>query len=155
MAAVAELHVHAGWASSDAGLYDRAMVHYARAMELATEAGDAYLQAHALTLAGFATVEHGHPDDGLKMLQLAQVKSWQIPSDDGPGVAVQAWAKADAATALAALGESEAAYRELTKARDLWQPARTDPPEISTAWPHFSKSNADAWTLPNRLLCHR
>ena len=45
MAAVAELHVHAGWASSDAGLYDRAMVHYARAMELATEAGDAYLQA--------------------------------------------------------------------------------------------------------------
>jgi hypothetical protein len=85
MAAVAALHVHAGWASSDAGLYDRAMVHYARAMELATEAGDAYLQAHALTLAGFATVEHGHPDDGLKMLQLAQVKSWQIPSDVRPG----------------------------------------------------------------------
>src|SRR5205823_2884447 len=26
MAAVAELHVHAGWASSDGGLYDRAMV---------------------------------------------------------------------------------------------------------------------------------
>jgi hypothetical protein len=75
MAAVAELHIHAGWAASDAGLCHRAMIHYARGLELATDAGDAYLQAHALTLAGFATVEHGHPDDGLKMLQLAQVKS--------------------------------------------------------------------------------
>jgi transcriptional regulator with XRE-family HTH domain len=126
-AAVAELHIHAGWAASDAGLYYRAMIHYARGLELATDAGDAYLQAHALTLAGFATVEHGHPDDGLKMLQLAQVKSWHIPSDDPRGVAVQAWAKADSATAYAALGNPQAAYRELTTARELWQPTRTDP----------------------------
>jgi transcriptional regulator with XRE-family HTH domain len=105
MAAVAELHIHAGWASSDAGLYHRAMIHYARALELAGDAGDAYLQAHALTLAGFATVEHGHPDDGLKMLQLAQVKAWQVPRDDPRGLAVQAWAKADSATAYAELGD--------------------------------------------------
>jgi hypothetical protein len=127
MAAVAELHIHAGWAAGDAGLYHRAMIHYARGLELATDAGDAYLQAQALTLAGFATVEHGHPDDGLKMQQLAQVKSWQIPSDDPRGVAVQAWAKADSATAFAALGDSRAAYRELSTARELWQPTRTDP----------------------------
>ncbi|MGH4026591.1 MAG: helix-turn-helix domain-containing protein [Pseudonocardiaceae bacterium] len=127
MAAVAELHIHAGWASSDAGLYHRAMIHYARALGLASDAGDAYLQAHALTLAGFATVEHGHPNDGLKMQQLAQVKAWQIPSADPRGVAVQAWAKADSATAYAALGEDQAAYRELTTARELWQPSRTDP----------------------------
>lgn len=127
MAAVAELHIHAGWAGSDAGLYRRALYHYSRALELATKAGDAYLQAHALTLAGFATVEHGHPNDGLKMLQLAQVKAWQVPSDDPRGVAVQAWAQADSATAYAALGYSQAAYRELTKARELWHPTRTDP----------------------------
>ncbi|MGH3695307.1 MAG: helix-turn-helix domain-containing protein [Pseudonocardiaceae bacterium] len=127
MAAVAELHIHAGWAASDAGLYHRAMVHYARALELATDAGDAYLQAHALTLAGFATVEHGHPDDGLKMQQLAQIKSWQIPSDDPRGVAVQAWAKADSATAYAALGDSQTADRELTTARELWHPTHRDP----------------------------
>jgi transcriptional regulator with XRE-family HTH domain len=127
MAAVAELHIHAGWAASDAGLYHRAMIHYARALELATDAGDAYLQAHALTLAGFATVEHGHPDDGLKMQQLAQIKAWQIPSDDPRGVAVQAWAKADSATAYAALGDPQAADRELTTARELWHPTRTDP----------------------------
>jgi hypothetical protein len=39
------------------------------------------------------------------MQQLAQVKAWQIPSRDPQGVAVQAWAKADSATAYAALGE--------------------------------------------------
>ncbi len=127
MAAVAELHIHAGWAASDAGLYHRAMLHYARALELADDAGDAYLQAHALTLAGFATVEHGHPNDGLQMQQLAQVKAWQIPSADPRGVAVQAWAKADSATAYAVLGEDQAAYRELTTARELWQPSRRDP----------------------------
>jgi transcriptional regulator with XRE-family HTH domain len=126
-AAVAELHIHAGWAASDAGLYHRTMIHYARALELASDAGDAYLQAHALTLAGFATVEHGHPNDGLKMQQLAQVKSWQVPRDDPRGVAVQAWAKADSATAYATLGDTQTAYRELTTARELWQPARTDP----------------------------
>jgi transcriptional regulator with XRE-family HTH domain len=127
LTAVAELHIHAGWAASDAGLYRRAMYHYSRALELAIDAGDAYLQAHALTLAGFATVEHGHPNDGLKMQQLAQVKAWQIPSDDPRGVAVQAWAKADSATAYAALGDGQAAYRELAGARELWQPTRTDP----------------------------
>jgi transcriptional regulator with XRE-family HTH domain len=125
--AVAELHIHAGWAASDAGLYRRAMVHYARAMEQAGDAGDAYLQAHALTLAGFATVEQGHPDDGLKMQQLAQVKAWQVPSDDPRRAAVQAWAQADSATALAALGNYQAAYRELARARELWQPSCTDP----------------------------
>jgi tetratricopeptide (TPR) repeat protein len=127
MAAVAELHIHAGWAASDAGLYHRAMIHYARALELASDAGDAYLPAHALTLAGFATVEHGHPDDGLKMQQLAQIKAWQIPAEDPRGVAVQAWAKADSATAYAALGDDQAAYRELTTARELWQPSPKDP----------------------------
>jgi transcriptional regulator with XRE-family HTH domain/tetratricopeptide (TPR) repeat protein len=127
LTAVAELHIHGGWAASDAGLYRRAMYHYSRALELATETGDAYLQAHALTLAGFATVEHGHPDDGLKMLQLAQVKAWQVPPEDPRGVAVQAWAQADSATAYAALGDPHAASRELVKARELWQPARTDP----------------------------
>ncbi|MGH4000592.1 MAG: helix-turn-helix domain-containing protein, partial [Pseudonocardiaceae bacterium] len=127
MAAVAELQIHAGWAGSDAGLYRRAMYHYSQALELATEAKDAYPQAHALTLAGFVTVEHGHPNDGLKMLQLAQVTAWGIAADDRRGRAVEAWAQADSATALAALGKPEAAYRAVGKARELWTPTRADP----------------------------
>lgn len=76
--AVADLQVHAGWAGFDAGLYDRAMYHWARAVELATQAGNVYLQALALSYSGLATVEHGHPRDGLKLLQAAQVKAWDI-----------------------------------------------------------------------------
>lgn len=71
MMAVAELHLHAGWAAFGAGLYGRAMRRYARALELAIEAGDAYCQVLVLNRAGLATVEHGHPNDGLKMLHPA------------------------------------------------------------------------------------
>jgi transcriptional regulator with XRE-family HTH domain/tetratricopeptide (TPR) repeat protein len=133
LVAVAELQVHAGYAGFDAGLYERALYHWARALELATRAGDAYLQARALGLAGIATVEHGHPQDGLKMLQCAQVKSWDIPPgyERGavvfPPAAVEACALADSATALELLGEQQAADRALGKSRQLWTPGRTDP----------------------------
>ncbi|MGH8572496.1 MAG: hypothetical protein ACREX8_07970, partial [Gammaproteobacteria bacterium] len=133
--AVAELHIHAGFAGFDAQLYDRAMYHWNRTLELATEAGDAYLQALALSYAGMATEQHGHPDDGLKMLQCAQVKAWDIRSDEqravevgaGTRAAVQACARADSATAFQRLGYPEAADRELGESRSLWQPTSADP----------------------------
>ncbi|MGH3873040.1 MAG: helix-turn-helix domain-containing protein [Pseudonocardiaceae bacterium] len=132
--AVAELQLHAGWSGFDAGLYERAAYHWARALELATQAGDPYLQALALSYAGLATVEHGHPSDGLKLLQCAQATSWDIPPGDeramGPGVgtraAVEACALADSAIALDLLGDREAADRALGKSRQLWTPGRRD-----------------------------
>ncbi|MGH3925706.1 MAG: helix-turn-helix domain-containing protein, partial [Pseudonocardiaceae bacterium] len=110
--AVAELHIEAGWAAFDVGLYRRALYHYARALELAIEAGDVYPQALALNYAGIATVEHGEPNEGLKLLQLGRVKAWDIPPEDQRAVvvgesgraAVQATALAGSATALADLG---------------------------------------------------
>jgi transcriptional regulator with XRE-family HTH domain len=132
--AAAELHIEAGWAAFDGGLYDRAMQHYTRALELATEAGDAYCQTLALNLAGLATEEHGHPNDGLKMLQYGQAKAWDIPADDqrtvleaGSRVVLQACGRADSATALARLGYWDAANAELATSRELWRPTRTDP----------------------------
>ena len=80
--AVGELHIEAGWSGFDAGLYDRAMHHDARALELANEAGDSYLQVLALTYAGLATQEHGQPNDGLKMLQCGGVTALHIPPDE-------------------------------------------------------------------------
>ncbi|MGH3824551.1 MAG: helix-turn-helix domain-containing protein [Pseudonocardiaceae bacterium] len=132
--AVAELHLQAGWAAFDAGLYDRTVYHYNRALELAIEIGDAYLQAIALSYAGLATEEHGHPNDGLKMLQLAQFKAAEIPSDDqrksvigvSTRVAVEACARADSATALARLGHPHAADTQLAEARVLWLPGPAD-----------------------------
>lgn len=109
--AVAELQIHAGWAGFDASQYGRAMYHYNRGLELAAEAQDAYCQAVALGWAGLATVEHGHRNDGLKMLQCAQAKTWEIPQEiardtvvigEGSRAALQACGRADSATALAA-----------------------------------------------------
>ncbi|MGH3753750.1 MAG: helix-turn-helix domain-containing protein [Pseudonocardiaceae bacterium] len=132
--AVAELQIHAGWAGFDAGLYELAMYHWAGALELATQAGDAYLQTLALSCSGLATVEHGHPQDGLKMLQFAQVTVGDIPLGDERVVevgvstraALEACALADSATALDLLGEREAADRALGTSRQLWTPGRTD-----------------------------
>ncbi len=123
-AVVGALHLHAGWAAFDAGLADRTMYHYTRGLELATEAGDSYLQAVALAWAGLAIEEHGHPNDGLKVLQFAQVKAWDIPPDHERAKRVEAWALADSATAYARLGDPTAAHTQLAKSRDLWRPKR-------------------------------
>ncbi|HEX2299412.1 MAG TPA: hypothetical protein VHH34_13025, partial [Pseudonocardiaceae bacterium] len=133
--AVAELQIHAGWAGFEAGDYGRVMYHYSRGLDLATGVQDAYCQAVALNWAGLATIEHGHPNDGLKMLQCAQVKAGEIPRDisrstvvigEGSRTAVQACGRADSATALAALGQPEAAYRELATSRELWEATTAD-----------------------------
>jgi hypothetical protein len=128
LTAVAELHMTAGWEAFDAGLYERALYHYQRGLEVATEAGDAYCQARALNLVGLAHVEHGHPNDGLKMLQIGQVKAREIAPEDerafgeGSRAALEACARADSATALAQLGDSKAAFAAVAESRDLWQP---------------------------------
>ncbi|MGH3695426.1 MAG: helix-turn-helix domain-containing protein [Pseudonocardiaceae bacterium] len=135
MSAVAELHIHAGWSAFDAGLPELTMYHYTRGLELATATGDAYLQTIACNHAGLATVEHGHPDDGLKLLQLGQLNARKIPTDDGrmmvvgecSPVAAEACARADSATALFRLGYPEAADTEVATSRELWTPTSTDP----------------------------
>jgi transcriptional regulator with XRE-family HTH domain len=133
--AVAELRIEAGWAAFDAGLYPHALHHYARALELATDAGDAYCQAIALGYAGLACIEHGHPNDGLKLKQVAQVATWGIPSDEqravvvgeGGKAAVEACQLVSSAIALAALGEHAEAARAVARGRDLWTPTPADP----------------------------
>jgi transcriptional regulator with XRE-family HTH domain len=132
--AVAELHIEAGWEAFDAGRYHPAVHHFTAALELATEAGDAYLQSTALNYAGMATVEYGHPDDGLKMIQFSLVKAWDIPRDEQRAVVVgvsgraarEACAREEAATAFAHLGRLDAAEVEMAKSRQLWLPTPAD-----------------------------
>ncbi|MGH3674110.1 MAG: helix-turn-helix domain-containing protein, partial [Pseudonocardiaceae bacterium] len=134
MMAVAELHLQAGWDAFEAGLYERALHHDNQGLELATEAGDTYCQTVALGYAGLAHLEHGHPNDGLKMLQIAQLKARDIATDDertvvgaGCRVALKACARADSATALARLGCPDAAEASLAEAREMWQPTSAVP----------------------------
>ncbi|MBV9163284.1 MAG: helix-turn-helix transcriptional regulator, partial [Pseudonocardiales bacterium] len=132
--AVAELHSEAGWAGFDAWRHDRAMHHYTTALELANQAGDAYLQATTLIYAGLAIREHGHPNDGLKMIQIGQLKAREIPRDEQRAVvigeigrvAVEAGAQEETASALADLGDLDAAEVEMAQARELWSATRAD-----------------------------
>ncbi|MGH3755668.1 MAG: hypothetical protein ACRDRP_23845, partial [Pseudonocardiaceae bacterium] len=132
--AVAELHIEAGWAGFDTGRYRQAVHHFAAALELATAAGDAYLESTALNYAGMATVEHGHPNDGLKMIQFSLVKAGDIPRDEQRAVVIgvsgraarEACVRVEAAIALAELGFLDAADAEIAASRQLWSPTRTD-----------------------------
>ena len=125
LSAVAHLHLHAARAPFDGGLYQRSLHHLARTLDLATQAKDPYLQTWALNWAGLAGIEHGHPNDGLKLLQAAQVAAWRIPADHDRRVGVEACGLMDSATALAMLGEHHAAYRQAGTARELWTPDST------------------------------
>ena len=115
---------------------------------MATEAGDAYCQALSLNCAGLAAVEHGDPNEGLKLLQVGTVTARDVPPDrgavvvgEGSRAALQACASADSATALGRLGYPEAprlADTALAEARELWRPPALTP--VAT------------WTVPPRSL---
>jgi len=122
LAAVAYRHIHAGMAAYDGVLYQRALYHLARAFDLATQANDPYLQTLALRWAGLATMETGHPDDGLKILQAGQVSSWAIPDRD-QRAELEACTVMDSATALAMLGQHQQAHQHVAIARGLWTPS--------------------------------
>lgn len=152
--ASAELHIEAGWAATEARLYARAMYHYARALDLATEVGDAYLQTLALRYAGLATMEAGHPNDALKMLQCGQVKAWKIPNDQERAVTVGVIGRApmeaelltSCAMARASLGHLVDAERDMATARDIWTPEPTDPfgdPNMTAARLALSRGRLD------------
>jgi len=134
--AVAELHIEAGWAAFYTELaYQRTLYHYAQALDLADEAGDVYLKAIILRYAGMATAEQGHPNEGLKMLQCAQVAAWDIPRGEERAVvvgetgraAVEATGLANGATVISLLGDHNTAGTWLAKSRELWTPTRADP----------------------------
>ncbi|MBV9141693.1 MAG: hypothetical protein JO115_12375 [Pseudonocardiales bacterium] len=128
--AVAGLQLQAGYIAFDAGLDDHAMHHYTQGLELAVQAGDAYLQTQALNYLGLATVEHGRPNDGLAMLQIGHLIAEHIPADDerlrvfwgGSRAGLQANGLADSATALALMGDPKGADIKLARGRELWQP---------------------------------
>ncbi|MBV9162514.1 MAG: hypothetical protein JO281_13390, partial [Pseudonocardiales bacterium] len=134
LVAVAELHLEAGWAGFEAWRYDRMMHHCTTALKMATQAADTYLQAEAMIHAGLAIREFGRPNDGLKMIQLGQIKAREIPRDEQRAVvvgavgraAVQAGAQEESASALADLGDLDGAEREMAKARELWSATRAD-----------------------------
>lgn len=122
---VAELHTVAGWAAFDAHQDDTARYHFARAMSLGGDAKDGLTFSKAAYLAGVATAERGHFNDGLKMLQLAQIRLDTVPVEPRTSE-LSSWLSVDSAAALARMGQPEAARCTLTAARGNWQPPNAD-----------------------------
>ena len=115
--ALADLHNVAGWCCVDSGLHDNARAHFATAMDLAAESGDACQFASALWHAGIHMRDAEAYNDDLTACQLGLFKLSGSP--DSPGAAeAMAWLLAESALALAAMGHREAAESAIRKARE-------------------------------------
>ncbi|MGH4014814.1 MAG: hypothetical protein ACRDSL_13000 [Pseudonocardiaceae bacterium] len=126
-AELAELHTITAWCCHDRGAPVRALYHFGRAVELATDAGDAYQAAYALRHAAMMLVERERPDDALKAVQLGGVRLLDAPRDDPRVPVLQSWCHVVSALALSRLDDAGSvraqARRELAQSRDGWAPA--------------------------------
>ncbi|MGH4013971.1 MAG: hypothetical protein ACRDSL_08610, partial [Pseudonocardiaceae bacterium] len=140
---LAHLHTGTAWCCHDCGAPVRALYHFARAVELATDAGDAYQAAYALRYSAMMLVERGQPNDALKAIQFGSVRLLDAPRDDPRVPALGAECEGMSALALSRLDDSpsvRARAREgLTRARNGWVP----PDEHAAANMHFL--SASTW----------
>ncbi len=152
LAALADLHVIAAWCCHDSDAPVAAHQHFARAVELAIEAGDNYRVSYALRYAVSMLIGRDQPNNALKLAQLAEVHLAGAPRDD-PRVAplgsqlavVSAWAQAQ----LADPGSAVAARRvrsALARSRDGYEPPslhhRADM-DLSTSYVHLHLGSLD------------
>ncbi len=130
--AVAELHTVAGWAAFDARQDKTASYHFARAMEFGVEVDDGLVFSKAAYLAGVATAERGHYNEGLKLLQLARISLDSVPPTLRTRELIS-WLAADSADVLARMDQVAAARSELAAARDSWRAPNADD-QADMAW---------------------
>lgn len=128
--ALAELHTEAGWGCGDAGMEETGF--FSRALQLADQAGDAYGVVNAAWHAGVALIRRGHPDSGLKVLQLGQftLTGFQpgkttpatFRAEDPRLPTLTARLNRDSARAYAVMGDVKQAQHWLAKAHEGWVP---------------------------------
>ncbi len=128
LAALADLHVIAAWCCHDSYAPVSAHQHFARAVELATEAGDGYRASYALRYAAWMLINRDQPNNALKLTQLAELHLADAPRDDpraAPLHSELAVLSALTQAQLADPGSAETARRvrsELGRSRDGWDP---------------------------------
>jgi transcriptional regulator with XRE-family HTH domain len=123
--AIAALHTVAGWAAFDAREDKTASYHFARAMKLGADTDDGYTFSKAAYLAGVATAERGHYNDGLKLLQLGKISLDSEPAT--PRTAeLSSWLAVDSADVLARMDHHDAARSALALASDTWRAPDAD-----------------------------
>lgn len=126
LAELAHLHVITAWCCHDGGAVARSHYHIGRAVELATAADDSYEAAYALRHAGMMLVDRGAPNNGLKLLQLGDVRLSQAAPNHPLVPVVRSEIHVMCAFALSQLGDSESvraqAREHLAQSRDKWVP---------------------------------
>ncbi|MGH4014571.1 MAG: helix-turn-helix domain-containing protein [Pseudonocardiaceae bacterium] len=123
---LAHLHTITAWCCHECGAVARALYHFGRAVELATEAGDAYQTAYALRYAGSMLVGRERPNDALKAIELGSVRLLDAPRDDPRVPVLGSWCDAVSALALSRLDDSQSVLARardgLARAWDGWVP---------------------------------
>ncbi|MGH4016345.1 MAG: hypothetical protein ACRDSL_20950, partial [Pseudonocardiaceae bacterium] len=150
-AELAELHTTTAWCCHDCGAPGRALYHFARAVELATDAGDAYQAAHALRHAAMMLIQRERPNDALKALQFGSVRLLDAPRGDTRVPVLGAEVEVVSALALSRLDDSPSvrtrARDHVSRARNGWAPpdahARADMDLITgRTWLHCGQLDA-------------
>jgi transcriptional regulator with XRE-family HTH domain len=121
---LADLHNVAAWAAFDSHQDDTSRYHFARAMSLGND-NDGFQYARAAYLAGVSTAERGHFNDGIKLMQLGQMRLSEFPRAQRAGE-LAAWINADMACALGHMGATDVARSALARARGGWQAPDAD-----------------------------
>jgi transcriptional regulator with XRE-family HTH domain len=152
LAALADLHVIAAWCCHDSYAPVPAHHHFARAVELAIEAGDGYRASYALRHAAAMLTDRDQPNDALKLAQLAELHLTDAPRDDSRVAPLRSQLAVVSALAQAQLADpgSEVAARrvrsELARSRDGWDPpslhGRADM-DLWTSWVHLHLGSLD------------
>ncbi|HKR49639.1 MAG TPA: helix-turn-helix transcriptional regulator [Pseudonocardiaceae bacterium] len=128
LSALADLHVIAAWCCHDSDAPVPAHQHFARAVELATQAGDNYRASYALRHAAAMLIDRGEPNNALKLTQLAELHLTDAPRDDPRVTPLRCELVVVGALAQAQLadpGFAADAHRirsELARSRDGWDP---------------------------------
>jgi tetratricopeptide (TPR) repeat protein len=137
--AVADLHNLAGWTSFDIDLVDSARFHFLRAMQLAKEAKNNSLMANVLYRMGRIYLEHGAPNEALKLFQLGQIAAQESGSEIAVAVlcANEAWA-------YAKMGKVEQTLKMMGRAQDEF--ARANPDNIPNWAKFFTATDVYAMT---------
>ncbi|MGB6165774.1 MAG: hypothetical protein WCF33_05325 [Pseudonocardiaceae bacterium] len=129
-AALADLHTEAGWYRYDSGVGGAG--YFARALQVAGDAGDAYGVANAAWQAGGTLVHNGYPNDALKLFTLGQLRLGgfvagksrprTLRADDPRVLTATARLNRLSAWAYTVMGGRDDATRYLAKAHDGWEP---------------------------------
>jgi transcriptional regulator with XRE-family HTH domain len=82
LSALADLHVIVAWCCHDSYASVAAHQHFARAVELATQAKDSYQVSYALGHAATMLTNRDQPNNALKLTQLAELHLAGAPRDD-------------------------------------------------------------------------